>query len=57
MTKVLLVLAAAAVLARRYTSAQSRSDGAELRFEEAPEPEVFALKIYKDGATPLLRPE
>ena len=57
MTKVLLVLAVAAALARRHTSAQSRSDGAELRFEEVAEPEVLALKIYKDGATPAPSPE
>lgn len=57
MTKVLVVLAAAAGLARRHTSAQSRAEAVELRFEEAPEPEVLALKIYKDGATPRLRLE
>jgi hypothetical protein len=57
MTKVLLVLALAAALARRHTNAQSRSEAGELRFEEAIEPEVSPLKIYKDGATPLLRPE
>jgi len=57
MSKLLIGLALAATVARRSTTAQSKSEVAELRFEEVPEPQVSPLKIYKDGATPLLRPE
>jgi hypothetical protein len=52
--QILVVLGLAAVWARWRANQQARSERAELRFEEAPEPAVFALKIYKDGATPAL---
>jgi len=46
-------LGVVAAAARWRASAEARSEIAETRFDEVPEPAVFALDIHKDGATPL----
>jgi CubicO group peptidase (beta-lactamase class C family) len=55
--EILTALALVTVWARARANQHARSEMAEVRFEEAPDPVVFALKIYKDGATPSLRPD
>jgi len=52
-TGVLIGLTAAAAVARRRTSAHARSEEAVLRFDEAPEPSIYALDLHRDGVTPL----
>ena len=49
-TIVLLVMGISAVLARWRTLALSRSEGAELRFEEEEPPAIVELGLYRDGA-------
>jgi hypothetical protein len=49
----LLTLAVAAAMARWQTTAQAKSEYAELRFDEVPEPAVLALDLHRDGVTPL----
>lgn len=55
--KLLIALGLAAAVARWRAGTRAHAELSELRFEEAPDPAVFALKIYKDGAAPRLRPE
>ena len=52
LARILIVLALAAALARWRSTAEAHSEIAGLRFEEAPDPAVFALEIHKDGALP-----
>ena len=49
----LLWLVIAAVLLRWRTSAQAKSEGAVLQFEEVPIPAVAPLDLHRDGVTPL----
>jgi hypothetical protein len=50
---VLVGLIAAAAIARWRTTAQAGSSQAILRFDEAPEPAIFALDLHRDGVMPL----
>ncbi len=50
-TKILVILAFAAAIAIWRTHANAHE--ASLQFEDAPEPEVFALGLYRDGAIPI----
>jgi hypothetical protein len=50
---VLIGLIAAAALARWRTAAEARSEQAMLRFDEPPEPAIYALDLHRDGVTPL----
>jgi|SRR5579871_1877515 len=47
----LLILMAAAALARWRTTAQARSEESEVRFEEAADPALFVLDLHRDGVT------
>jgi len=49
---VLVGLMAGAVAARWRTTAQARSEEAALRFDEAAEPDIYALDLHRDGGTP-----
>lgn len=55
--QLLIVLGVAALWARSRANQLARSATAEIRFEETPDPAIFSLKIYQDGATPALRPD
>ena len=48
---VLVGLVAAAAIARRRTTARAASAEAVLRFDEAPEPAIYALDLHRDGVT------
>jgi hypothetical protein len=50
----LSILGLAAAALRWRASALARSELAQVRFDEAPEPAVFVLDIHKDGVTPLV---
>jgi hypothetical protein len=54
-TAVLLVMGAVAIMLRWLTSVLSRSEEAELSFEEEETPTVLELGLHKDGA-PIIRP-
>jgi hypothetical protein len=54
-TAVLLVMSALAILVRWRTMVLSRSEGAELRFEEEEPPAVLELGLHRDGA-PMIGP-
>jgi hypothetical protein len=47
-----MVLALVAGMARWRTSAMAKESLSELRFEEEPEPAIFALDLHRDGAPP-----
>jgi hypothetical protein len=47
------VFVCAAGLARWLTAAQANAEEAEVLFNEAPDPAVFALDLHRDGVTPL----
>jgi hypothetical protein len=52
-TVLLTVLGISAILARWRTLSLSRSEGAELRFEEVEPPAVLELGLHRDGKVPL----
>src|SRR5262249_16208232 len=45
----LLILGAAAIVARWRTAARANSEGEGLLFEEAPVPAIFELGLHRDG--------
>jgi hypothetical protein len=54
-TAVLLVMSATVILVRWRMTVLSRSEGAELRFDEEETPAVLELGLHKDGA-PMIGP-
>ncbi len=50
--RMVVVLGILAALARWRTSAAARSLEFQLRFEEEPEPAIFALDLHRDGVPP-----
>jgi CubicO group peptidase (beta-lactamase class C family) len=46
-------LAFAALLVRRRTNVQARSESSALRFDDPPDPAILSLGLYRDGILPL----